>query len=87
MEFGQNPSCRPLPATLPLEKAIPPNRPTKIAVFIGLAVGNGASSQHSIYHPPYTALVTAIKNACKNSVIVICDTFTPVLIARINDLK
>mmetsp|Transcript_4146 Transcript_4146/g.8136 ORF Transcript_4146/g.8136 Transcript_4146/m.8136 type:complete len:464 (+) Transcript_4146:109-1500(+) len=76
----------PLPDTSPLEAFMPQfNTPRSWAVFIGIAVGNGASSSHSIYHPPFTALTTAIREAREAGMIITRDTPTPQITACMND--
>jgi len=56
-----------------------------LAVFVGMAVGNGQSPQHTLYYAPYIALVNAIKSARATGMIVTRDTPTPSIIARIRD--
>lgn len=75
----------PFPAISPLSAYVPPNTPRHLAVFVGVAVGNGASPDHSLYHPPYKALTNAIKNARECGMIVTRDTVVPPIVDRIND--
>eukprot|EP00965_Chrysotila_dentata_P078714 2594769-Pleurochrysis_carterae.AAC.2 len=55
------------------------------AVVIGVAVGNGASSIHSVYLPSFTALTTVIREARETGMIITRDTSDPQIIARMND--